>query len=227
MRDLLDDHLGVVKERGCSRLDSTATVGFERPAETRAFLAGMSAVDLPRCETTRRGRPARSISWSSVTGRKILARCYDKGLERGGAPWELARLEDQRRFGSGGRPPAEVVGEPGYARSRFEARFGPIRKAVEGLKAATFPVITQALADEVKYGYRELREAERLAGSLVLLTGGVGRGDRDSAQWRWYSRRKAELREAGFVVVDDQAEVAEVNLGDVVEAALVSVAWDD
>jgi hypothetical protein len=222
---LVDDHLGVVKERGCARLDSTATYRFERPQEARAFLAGMAAVDLPRCETTRRGHPVHSISWTHSTGARKLARCYDKGLERGGEAWALGRLEDQRRYGSAGRPPAEVVSEPGYARGRFEARFGPIRKAVDGVKAATFPVVAQALADEVKYGYRDRREAERLAGSLVLLTGGVGRGERDTSQRRWFDRRKAELRGAGFVVVDDLAEVVEVNLGDVVTAALESEAW--
>lgn len=225
VHELVDDHLGVLTERGCARLDSTVTTRFHRPELARAFIAGMAAVDLPRTETTRRGHPVHSVSWTHPTGARKLARCYDKGLERGGAPWELARLEDQRRFGSGGRPEAERVSEPGYARSRFEARFGPIRKAVDGVKAATVPVVAQAIADEARYGYRELREAERLAGALVLLSGGVGNGDRDSAQRRWYSRRRAELRQAGFVVVDDLAEVVEVNLGDVVEGALASEAW--
>jgi len=225
VHELVDEHLGVLKQRGCARLDSTVTTRFTRPQEARAFLAGMAAVDLPRTETTRRGHPIHSISWSHPLGARKLARCYDKGLERGGPPWELARLEDQRRFASGGRPELDRVSEPGYARSRFEARFGPIRKAVDGVKAATVPVVAQAIADEVRYGYRELREAERLAGSLVLLSGGVGRGDRDSAQWRWFDRRRRELRQAGFVVVDDLAEVVEVDLGEVVGSALESEAW--
>ncbi len=222
VRERIDDHFGVVRDRGCARLDSTATTRFARPAETRAFLAGMAAVDLPRTETTRRGHPVHSVSWTHPNGAKKLGRCYDKGLERGGEPWELARLEDQRRFASGGRPPAEVVCEPGYARSRFEARFGPIRKAVDGVKAASFPVVAQALADEVRYGYRDVLEAERLAGSLVLLTGGA----REAYARPTYYRRRAELREAGFVVVDDLVEHVEVNLGDVVEASLEADGWN-
>jgi hypothetical protein len=217
----VDNHLGVVQDRGCSRIDSTVTHRFNRPEETRAFIAGMSAFNLPRTQTTRRGHPVHSISWTHPKGKKILARCYDKGTERGGEPWELARLEDQRRFGTGNRPTLDAVSEPGYARSRFEARFGPIRKAVEGVRAASFPVIAQEIADQARYGYRDMREAERLAGALVMLTGGAG----DAYPRRTMYRRRAELRDAGFVVVDDLVEAVEVNLGDVVEAALESKGW--
>jgi hypothetical protein len=221
VRHILDDHFGVVKDRGCSRLDSTATAHFHRPEQARAFLAGMAAFDLPRTETTRRGHPVHSISWTHPLGRRKVARCYDKGLERGGAPWEFARLEDQRRFGSGGRPTAEVVSEAGYARSKFEARFGPIRKAVEGVRAASFPVVAQELADQARYGYRTVREVERLAGALVILNGGASEAYASATR----KRRRRELRAAGFVVVDDLVEHVEVNLGDVVEQALASEAW--
>ncbi len=222
VREVINEHFGVVKDRGCSRLDSTVTQRFEHPKEARAFFAGMAAVNLPRTETTRRGQPVHSMSWAHTAGRRILARCYDKGKERGGEVWEFARLEDQRRFPSGGRPPAEAVSEPGYARSRFQARFDPIRKAVDGVKAATFPVVAQEIADQAKYGYRSVREAERLAGALVLLSGGAG----DSYKRSTYYNRKADLQRAGFVVVDDQESV-EVNLGDVLEQALDTAVWDD
>lgn len=220
VRDAIDSRFGVVRDRGCSRLDSTVTQGFDSPELARAFLGGMAAVQLPRCETTRRGHPVHSVSWSHARGARKLARCYDKGLERGGEAWELARLEDQRRFGSGGRPAAEVVADRDYARSRFEARFGPIRKAVDGVKAASFPVIAQALADEARYGFRDVLEAERLAGSLVILSGGGG----EAYSRPTFYRRRAELREAGYVVVDE-SEAVEVNLGDVVEQALAEAVW--
>jgi hypothetical protein len=221
VRGLLHDRLGVRRDRGIARLDSTSTHEFRRPQEARAFFAGMAATQLPRCETTRRGHPVHSVAWTHARGARRLARCYDKGLERGGEAFRLGRLEDQRRFGSGGRPTIESAASEGYARERFRARFEPIRKAVAGVKAATFPVVAQALADEVRYGYRDVREAERLAGALVLLTGGAGEG----YTRRTFYRRRAELREAGFVVVDDLAEVVEVDLGEVVEAALDSDGW--
>jgi hypothetical protein len=217
----LDQHLGVLQDRGCSRLDSTVTHRFNRPEETRAFIAGMAAFNLPRTETTRRGHPVHSISWTHPKGKKILARCYDKGTERGGDPWEFARLEDQRRFGTANRPTLDAVSEPGYARSRFEARFGPIRKAVEGVRAASFPVVAQELADQARYGYRTYREVERLAGALVILNGGGA----DAYKSATLKRRRRELREAGFVIVDDMVEHVEVNLANVVDAALESEAW--
>jgi hypothetical protein len=224
VREAVDGNFGVLKDRGVSRSDQTVTAEFRRPQEARAFLAGMASVQLPRCETTRRGHPVHSVSWTHAAGRRKLARCYDKGSEQGGESFRFGRLEDQRRYPSGHRPPVGVVAEAQYLRGRFEARFGPVRKAVDGVKAATFPVVAQALADEVRYGYRDLAEAERLAGALVLLTGGAG--DTYKAERRaTYYRRRAELREAGFVVVDDLAEAVEVDLAEVVEAALEAEGW--
>jgi hypothetical protein len=225
---VLDARLGVVGDLGVARSDQTVTTRFARAQEARAFLAGMAAVEFPRLEVTRRGRPVRSISWTHARGRRILGRCYDKGAEQGLDPFQLVRLEDQRRYPSGGRPPVEVVADGGFLRGRFEARFEPVRKAVDGVKAATFPVIAQALADEVRYGYRDWREAERLAGSLVLLSG-VGAdaypaGKRGGPGATYY-RRRQELREAGYVVVDDLGEGVEVDLGEVVEEALAANGW--
>ncbi len=37
---------------------------------------------------------------------------------------------------------------------------------------------------------------------------------------------RAELRDAGYVVVEDLAEAVEVDLGDVVEAALEADGWE-
>ena len=91
-----------------------------------------------------------------------------------------------------------------------------MRKAVDGVTAASFPVVAQALADEVKYGYRSFREAERLAGSLVLFCGGVKPARGESTLYRL----GRELREAGYVVVDDFMEPVEVNLGEELELAL-------
>jgi sirohydrochlorin ferrochelatase len=91
-----------------------------------------------------------------------------------------------------------------------------MRKAVDGVTAASFPVVAQALADEVKYGYRDAREAERLAGALVLLGGGA----RDGYSRATYYRRRSELRAAGYVVVEDFMEPVEVDLGGELERAL-------
>lgn len=222
VRAQLHERVGVVRSRGVSRSDQTVTTKFMREGEARAFIQGMAAVDLPRTETTRRGHPPHSVSWTAPNGRRILARCYDKGLERGGEAFEFVRLEDQRRYPSGKRVDVEAVSDPEFLRSRFEARFGPVRKVVDGVTASTFPVVAQALAEEFKYGVRTWQEVERLAGSLVILAGGGARSATDltPANRRTYYRRKSELRDAGYVVVDDVSEAVSVNLGDVVEQAI-------
>jgi hypothetical protein len=216
-REFVGAHVGVRRDRGVARLDVTTTRAFEREADARAFFAGMAALDMPRCETTRRGRPVHSIAWTHAAGRRILARAYDKGLERGGEPWRSGRLEDQGRFRSGSRPPLDVVADPAYQRERFERRFRPMAQALDGVKAATFPVIAQSLADEARYGYRSVREAARLAGALVLFAGGVQPSRDDRTLYRW----RRELREAGYVVVDDEREAVDVDLGGELEQALM------
>jgi hypothetical protein len=219
---LLDERLGVDTFAGVARLDLTATHSFDHPNEARAFFGGMAVLELPRCETTRRGKPVHSISWSHARGARKLARVYDKGMERGGEAFKFGRMEDQRRFPSGCRPTVESVADVGFMRSKFHARFAPIWKQVNGVKAASFPVVAQAIADEAKYGYRPAREAERLVGALVLLTAGAGEAYSRPTMYR----RRAELRDAGFIVADCE-EAVEVDLGGVLEAALDSPHWGD
>jgi hypothetical protein len=216
VRESVDGTLGVRRDRGVARLDVTTTRPMGEELRARAFMAGMASVELPRCEAIRRGTPVHSIAWSHERGRRILARCYDKGLERGGEPWRFARLEDQGRFPSGRRPTVEAAAEAEFQRRRLVARFGPMRKAVSGVRAASFPVVAKAIADEVRYGYRPAREGERLAGALVLLNGGAGEGYSRATLYR----RRSELREAGFVVVDDFMDPVEVDLADELDAAL-------
>jgi hypothetical protein len=216
IRELLDSTLGVLKDRGCSRADFTTTRPFGAEREARAFLQGMATLQLPRCDTIRRGTPVHSIAWANRLGRRLLARTYDKGLEQGGEAFKFVRFEDQRRFPSGHRPSIDVVADPSFQRTQFVNRFAPMRKAVDGVKAASFPVVAQALADEVRYGYRTWAEGERLAGALVLIGGGAGEG----YSRRTLYRRRAELREAGYVIADADLEPVEVDLGEVLESAL-------
>jgi hypothetical protein len=215
-RALVDSTFGVRADRGVSRADFTTTRTFGSAVLGRAFMAGMAAVEFPRLAATRRGTPPHSVWWTGEKSRKIRNRVYDKSREQGGEHWVSIRLEDQRSFPSGARPVLETVAEAEFQRERFRARFGPMRKAVDGVKAASFPVIAQALADEARYGYRTHREVERLAGALVILSG----GGLDAYPRRTRYRRQAELREAGYVVVDDFMEPVEVDLGRELEAAL-------
>lgn len=199
---------------GVSRADLAVDVAFGAPGETRAFLSGMAAIDLPRCETTRRGSPPHSVWWTGAKSAGIRARCYDPWQLRGGEAFESVRLEDQRRFSSGGRPDVYDLADTG--RDRWRSRFDPIRRAVDGVTAASLPVLARALADEARYGYRTAREVERLAGAMVILSGGAG----EAYSRRTMYRRRSELRDAGYVVCDDLVDVVKVDLGEAVDAAM-------
>jgi hypothetical protein len=207
---------------GVARADFTAGYRFEAQRDGRAWFAGMAAMQLPRCETTRRGTPVHSVWWTGAKGREVKGRAYDKGLERGiGEAFELARIEDQRRFRSGARPSLDELGDGEWCREQLASRFAPLRKAVDGVKVAGIPVVAQAIADEARYGYRDVREAERLAGSLLLLAGGAGEAYKRSTL---YSRR-AELREAGYVLADEWMEPVSVDLSEVLDTTLASGGW--
>jgi hypothetical protein len=67
------------------------------PLPGQAVLAGLAALDVPTCDPVVRGKPAHSIAFVRVSGKRVLGRAYDKGREAGTAEaWELIRLEDQK-----------------------------------------------------------------------------------------------------------------------------------
>jgi hypothetical protein len=216
VRELVDGTWGVWRDRGVSRMDVTTSRKFD-PAEGRAFMGGMAAMEFPRLEGTRRGSPVHSVWWTGARSAVIKNRVYDESFKvEGREPFERLRLEEEGRYVSGHRPSLDEAADPDFQRDRFLRRFKPMRKAVDGVTAASFPVIAQALADEARYGYRTTREVERLAGALVILGGGGGDGYKRRTRYR----RQCELREAGYVVIDDFMDPVSVNLGDELERAL-------
>lgn len=218
VREFVHDSLEVTADHGVSRLDVTTSRRFET-AQGRAFLQGMAALELPRLEGNRRpnvGQP-RSIAWTGARTAAIKCRVYCESFKIAGREvGQQVRLEDQRRFNGGRQLPLDVAADPEHQRRLFMRRFEPMRKAVDGVKAMTLPVMEQALADEFRFGYRGLRETERLVTAAVLLRAGAADGYSRATRYK----RRAELRRAGYVVVDDLVEPVEVNLGDELEAAL-------
>jgi hypothetical protein len=213
---IVDDHFGWYGDVGVSRIDLTTTRRFASPSHGRAFMAGMAAMEFPRLEATRRGSPPHSVAWTGERSRKIRNRCYDKGHEQGGERWLSIRLEDQRSLPAGRRPTLEQAADPEWQREHFVGRFGPMRKAVTGVKAAGLPVVLKSLADEFRYGYRDRGEFERLAGTVVAIAGGAVDAYARSTGYK----RVAELREAGYVTVEDFMDTVEVDLGDELDRAL-------
>jgi hypothetical protein len=104
-------------------------------------------------------------------------------------------------------------------RSKFQQRFYPLWQATKGVTVAGPLVIGDRLAELVDEGELTARQAELLAGYVVLAKRGV-RQTRSTT----YNRRKA-LREFGLVVADGCLEEVEVDLHAVLEEALESPAW--
>lgn len=203
---------------GVGRLDSTVTQRLARH-EGQAVLAGMAALDVPACDPVGRGKPAHSIAYVHTRGRRVLGRAYDKGRESGLAEaWELIRLEDQFRPPSGARPGREQF-HAEYVRGRFHKRFAPLYRSARGVKVAGLPVIAKDVSDRLRCGELDVRKAERMLGSMALIAAGA------NYPRSTYYKRRAEMRDNGYVLADDFFAPVEVDLAAVLKAALETPLW--
>ena len=155
-------------------------------------------------------------------GRRVLARWYDKGIESGMAPrGELIRPEDQRRFNGRARIPVEAVG-PELTRALFQRRFLPLWKATEGVTVGTSPELARRLSELVDAGHLWHTQARTLVGHLVLDEAGI---EETWASARSLRRYRAMARDHGLVLANGVADSCEVDLHEVVEAALEAEDW--
>ncbi len=211
---------------GLRRCDSTVDLDTGSRSRGLAILAGVAAVatTTPRSQAEVRFAKDGSGSVETVyvrgySGVKILGRWYDKGLESGlAARGERVRAEDQRRYPRGHRRGVHEL-EASYVRSKFQQRFYPLWQATKGVTVAGALVLADRLAELVEEGDVSPRQAEQLAGYIVMQKRGV-RQKRSTT----YSRRK-QLRELGLVVADGALEEVEVDLHEVLEEALESPSW--
>lgn len=200
---------------GVSRCDSTATTKWEKGGEGIAILRGMAALDVPRMKPAVYGRPPQTVYLQGARSRTIYGRVYDKGVEASlAAPGHLVRFEDQRRFDSKTRRMVENLEPAAF----FDQRFAEMRRAAEGIRAMSLPVMQRELAEQVVAGDIAYREAERLLGYVTMMETGVG-----ASSVRTTERRRRELRDRGLVVADDFFEPVSVNLGETLDA--VVEAW--
>ncbi len=210
---------------GLRRCDATVDLQLGR-AEGLAVLAGVAAVatTAPRSQAEVRFAKDGSGAVETVyvrgySGVKILGRWYDKGLEAGWAPrGERVRAEDQRRYPKGHRRGIHEL-EAAYVKSKFQQRFYPLWQATKGVTVGGVMVIADRLAELVEAEDISARQAEQLAGYVVLQRRGV-RASRPTTY-----RRRAHLRELGLVVADGCLEEVEVDLHEVLDEALESSAW--
>lgn len=219
----LDEQAGA---GGLRRLDLTVDVSFADPVEGRAFLAGVAALGrvLPgrqaevRCATDGSGA-IETVYVRGRAGKKVLARCYDKGVQSGLAGrGELVRLEDQRRWPRELRRSVEEL-QPTYLRGLWHRRWLHLWRASNGVIVAGPAVLADRLADLVVAGEVTQAEAERLAGFLLLQSRGVAHSRAT------VYRRRQRLRELGVLLGDGVLEEVEVDVHQVMERALDSPVW--
>lgn len=229
-RERLFSSLGSLSEgwSGLRRIDATVNMEAGTAAEGIAVLAGIAACvrDAPGHAEVRFGLDHRveTVYVRGYAGRRVLGRWYDKGLESSSAArGRRIRGEDQRRWGKlDRRDPGDL--DAAALRLGFQRRFYPLWKATKGVTVAGPVVLAEKLIEAVEAGDVTAREAESLAGHMLLKVAGDRRGAGISRTTMY--RREQRARELGLVVAEGVLEEVEVDVGSVLEAALDTDAWD-
>ncbi len=212
---------------GVRRCDATVDLQTASSADGLAILAGVAAVARELASGQAEVRYAASrraietVTFRGHSGKRILGRFYDKGIEAGTAPrGRLIRPEDQRRYQRQNRRDVEELSSA-YVRGKFRERFAPLWRATKGVTVAGPVIFATKLLDLQEEGHLTHRQAEDLAGFALLETAGAYRGPS-----RTRRRRRAALRDHGLVLAADElADEVEVDLHAALEEALETDAW--
>jgi hypothetical protein len=229
---------------GVSRLDSTVDLWTGSTSHGAAIMAGVAAMlgQAGKQELWRNCGHLETVTLHGRSGKRVLGRWYDKGVEAGTAPvGRLLRPEDQRRWPREmRRDVSELTGQ--YVRSKFHDRFVPLWRASKGVTVAGVPVIADKLLDAVDEGRVTIREAESLGGHLLLNQVAARRLEPqyetviedgrqverlvNGRQSRWTrNRRRTRLQELGLILADGVLEEVEVSLEEVMTACLDAEGW--
>jgi hypothetical protein len=210
---------------GIRRLDSTVDLHFERGAEGLAALAGVAALPVPRVKTQVMrevgGHRVETVYFRGTSGKRVLGRWYDKGIESktaGRGQW--VRPEDQRRYDNRGRLDVELVASGTFVRDQFVRRFEPLWRASKGVKVAGAVELAERISELVDEGVLTPRQAKSVAGWLLLEQAGANRQSRAT-----YYRDRRKCADLGLVVADGTVEPVEVDLEAMIEQALDSGCW--
>lgn len=210
---------------GIRRLDSTVDLHLEQAAEGMAVLAGVAAVPIPRAKTqiVREvgGRRVETVYFRGSSGKRVLARWYDKGVESGLAPrGRMIRPEDQRRYPKSARLDVEAVAGSTYVRDAFVRRFEPLWRASKGVKVATATELAVKIKQLVEEGVLKPGEAIRVAGFLLMEQADCNPQTRSTRY-----RTRTLCAEAGLALADGVTDEVEVELAEIIERALDSEVW--
>jgi hypothetical protein len=188
-------------------------------------LAGVASLPLPRVKTQVirevGGRRVETVYFRGTSGKRVLGRWYDKGIESGTAGRGLhIRPEDQRRFPKQARLSLDAVASGTYVRDAFVRRFEPLWRAAKGVRVGGATELAERIAELLDEGEITPAEAKAVAGYLLLE--GVG-GCRQSRAQEY--RDRARCRRHGLVLADGVLDQVDVDLGEILERALDSDAW--
>jgi len=210
---------------GVRRLDSTVDLRFEGGASGLAALSGVGALPVPRVSKKVQrevgGNRVETVWFLGTSGRAVLGRWYDKGVETGEAlrgAW--IRPEDQRRFAKEARVPVDVVADTSFVRDSFVRRFQPLWRASKGVLVASHSELAVRVRELVEDGEMSAGEAKAALGHLILDCGGV---ELQSRATRY--RDRAVCRRHGLVLADCDDDRVSIDLGEVVEEALDTDCW--
>jgi len=210
---------------GVRRLDSAVDLRFEGGATGLAALSGVGALPVPRVSKKVQrevgGNRVETVWFLGTSGRAVLGRWYDKGVETGEADrGRWVRPEDQRRFAKEARVPVDVVADTSFVRDSFVRRFEPLWRASKGVLVASHSELAGRVRELVEEGEMSAGEAKAALGHLVLDSG----GERLQSRSTWY-RDRSVCRRHGLVLADCDDDVVSIDLGDVVDEALDSDCW--
>jgi len=213
---------------GFRRCDATVNVAMPGRAQGLAVLAGIAAAvrDSPGKAEVFYGpdRGVETVALLGHAGKRMLGRWYDKALEAAiGGRGTVIRGEDQRRWSKQDRREVEDLGADAL-RSGFQRRFFPLYKAAKGVTVAGPLVLAEKLYALADQGELSRREAEALMGHVCMAVVGGRRGVGVSRRTMY--RREARIREFGLHLADGVLEEVEVDVGDVLEQALETDAWE-
>lgn len=213
---------------GVRRLDAACDLECTSMAEGLATLAGVGAV----LSSPGFGKSdiwygmdgkIETVYLRGYSGKSVLGRWYDKGLESGVADrGRLIRPEDQRRYTKGRRRlPEDLTSE--HVRAQFQDRFMPLWRACKGVTVGGPIVLAGKILDAIEEERVTAAVGESIAGHM-LLTVAAGRHGAGRSKRTIY-RREQEMRKLGLVLADGCLEEVEVRLDDALEAALDAGQW--
>jgi hypothetical protein len=214
---------------GVRRVDATVNVDAVCRGDGLAVLAGVAACvrDAPGHAEVRYGvdHAVETVYLRGYAGKRVLGRCYDKGLESNLADrGRLLRFESQQRWGKLNRRDVDEL-DAAALRSAFHRRFYPLYQATKGVTVGGPTVVASKLLEAVAAGEITAQSAESLCGHLMFRAVGGRRGAGISRRTMY--RREQRARELGVVLGDGVLEeVVEVDVGAVLEQCLDTELWD-